>query len=59
MTAAFHFGVRAEGRYAAQSFVEAEPELRSEWSSERGRLPWDGVREAVWAGFDRARERRV
>src|SRR5207248_5537289 len=57
ITAAFRFGVRAEGRYAGQSFVEAEPELRSEWSSERGRLPWDGMRDAVWAGFDRARDR--
>lgn len=59
LTGAFSFGVRAESRYAGQSFFEAEPELRSEWSSERGRLPWEGIREAVWAGFDRARDRRV
>src|SRR5581483_3176483 len=59
MNVAFRFGVRAEGRYAGQSFVDAEPELRSEWSSERGRLPWDGVRDAVWAGFDGARDRRM
>lgn len=59
MAAAFRFGARAEGRYAGQSFVEAEPGLRSEWSSERGNVPWDGVRDAVWAGFDRARNRRV
>jgi hypothetical protein len=57
--AAFRFGVLAEGRYAGQSFVEAEPTIRSEWSSERGQQPWDGVREAVWAGFDRGRDRRV
>ena len=56
---AFRFGVKAEGRYAGQSFVEAEPGLRSEWSSERGRLPWESVRDAVWAGFDRARDRRI
>jgi hypothetical protein len=56
---AFRFGVRAEGRYAGQSFVEAESELRSEWSSEKGQsTPWDRVRAAVWAGFDRARDRR-
>jgi hypothetical protein len=56
---AFRYGVGAEGRYAGQSFVEAEPVLRSEWSSERDRQPWDIVRDAVWAGFDRARDRRV
>ena len=51
-------GVAAEGRYAGQSFVDCEPELRSEWSSEKNRAPWDAVRDAVWAGFDRARDRR-
>jgi len=56
---AFRFGVRAEGRHAGLSFVEAEPWIRSEWSSERGRLPWESVRDAVWAGFDRARDRRM
>ena len=57
--AAFRFGVRAEGRYAGRSFVEAESGLRSEWSSDKGRqTPWDRVRDAVWAGFDRARDRR-
>jgi hypothetical protein len=56
---AFRFGVKAEGRYAGRSFVEAEAGLRSEWSSERGRLPWESVRDAVWAGFDRARDRRI
>lgn len=56
--AAFRFGVAAEARYAGQSFVEAEPGLRSEWSSEKNRAPWDDVRDAVWAGFDRARDRR-
>jgi hypothetical protein len=56
---AFDFGVRTEGRYAGQSFIEAEPEIRSEWSSERGHLPWDSVRDAVWAGFDRGRDRKV
>jgi hypothetical protein len=55
---AFRFGVHADGRYAGHSFMETEPELRSEWSSEKGRLPWDEVRDAVWAGFDRARDRR-
>jgi hypothetical protein len=59
LSIAFRFGVRAEGRYAGQSFIEAEPGLRSEWSSERGRLPWETVRDAVWAGFDRARDRRI
>jgi hypothetical protein len=59
LSIAFRFGVKAEGRYAGQSFVEAEPGLRSEWSSERGRLPWESVRDAVWAGFDRARDRRI
>jgi hypothetical protein len=58
LTVAFCFGATSEGRYAGLSFVEAEPELRSEWSSEKGRAPWDGVRDAVWAGFDRARDRR-
>ena len=56
---AFRFGVSVESRFAGQSFVEAEPVIRSEWSSERGRLPWESVRDAVWAGFDRARNRRV
>lgn len=56
---AFQFGVRAEGRYAGKSFIEAEPEVRSEWSSERGQLPWESVRDAVWAGFDRARDRTL
>jgi hypothetical protein len=56
---AFKFGVRAECRFAGQSFFEAESELRSEWSSERGQMPWDRVRDAVWVGFDRARHRRV
>jgi hypothetical protein len=56
---AFRYGVRSEGRFPGQSFVEAEPTVRSEWSSERGRLPWESVRDAVWAGFDRARTRRV
>jgi hypothetical protein len=55
---AFRFGVRAEGRYAGRSFVEAESALRSEWASEKGQPPWDRVRDAVWAGFDRARDRR-
>ncbi len=57
--AGFRYGVGAEGRYAGQSFVEAEAGLRSEWSSEKNRAPWDTVRDAVWAGFDRARDRRV
>lgn len=56
---AFQFGVRAEGRYAGQSFVEAEPQIRSEWSSERNQLPWESVRDCVWAGFDRARDRSL
>jgi len=59
MAAGFRFGVNADGRYAGQSFVDSEPELRSEWSSEKGRGPWDAVRDAVWAGFDRARDRRA
>lgn len=59
LVAAFQFGVRAEGRYAGQSFIEAEPEVRSEWSCERDRLPWESVRDAVWAGFDRARDRTL
>jgi hypothetical protein len=57
--AAFQFGVRTEGHFAGQSFIEAEPEIRSEWSSEKGRLPWDVVRDAVWSGFDRARDRTL
>jgi hypothetical protein len=56
---AFRYGVQAEVRHVGLSFVEAEPEIRSEWSSERGKLPWESVRDAVWAGFDRARDRRV
>jgi hypothetical protein len=56
---AFQFGVRTEGRYAGQSFIEAEPEVRSEWSSDLGQLPWDSVRDIVWAGFDRARDRTL
>jgi hypothetical protein len=56
---AFQFGVVVEGRCVARSFVEAEAELRSEWASQKGRPAWDTVREAVWAGFDRARDRRV
>jgi hypothetical protein len=56
---AFRYGVAAEGRRPGQSFLEAEPVIRSEWSSERGRLPWEIVRDAVWAGFDRARNRNV
>lgn len=56
---AFQFGVRAESRYAGQSFIEAEPEVRSEWSCERDRSPWELVRDAVWAGFDRARQRTL
>ena len=59
LAAAFRFGVRADGRYAGQSFVETESQLRSEWSSEKGRPPWNAVRDAVWAGFDRARDRRA
>jgi hypothetical protein len=59
LEAAFEYGVQAEARFAGLSFVEAEPELRSQWSSERGHAPWDGVRDALWSGFDRARERRV
>jgi hypothetical protein len=56
---AFRFGVHAESRHAGRSFAEAEPELRSEWSSEKNRAAWDAVRDAVYAGFDRARDRRV
>lgn len=56
---AFRYGVAAEGRCRGQAFVEAEPFIRSEWSSERGRLPWEIVRDAVWAGFDRARNRHL
>jgi hypothetical protein len=56
---AFRFGVRAEGRHAGRSFAEAEAELRSEWASEKNHSPWDAVREAAYAGFDRARDRRV
>jgi hypothetical protein len=59
LEAAFQYGVEAEARFAGLSFVEAEADIRSEWSSEKGRVPWDGVRDAVWSGFDRARERRV
>jgi hypothetical protein len=56
---AFQFGVRTEGSYGGQSFIEAEPEIRAEWSCERGRLPWELVRDAVWGGFDRARDRTL
>lgn len=56
---AFRFGVRADGWSAGQSFVDTEPKLRSEWSSQKNRLPWETVRDAVWAGFDRARDRRA
>lgn len=59
MVTAFQFGVRAEGPYAGQSFIEAEPQIRSEWSSARNQLPWECVRDAVWAGFDRARDRTM
>jgi hypothetical protein len=59
LVSAFLFGVRSEGRYAGQSFIVAEPEVRSEWSSEKERLPWEAVRDAVWAGFDRARDRTL
>lgn len=55
---AFRFGVRADGWSAGQSFVDTEPQLRSEWSSQKNRIPWEAVRDAVWAGFDRARDRR-
>jgi hypothetical protein len=55
---AFRFGVRADGWSEGKSFVETEPQLRSEWSSQKNRLPWDTVRDAAWAGFDRARDRR-
>ncbi|WP_439631288.1 hypothetical protein [Gemmata sp.] len=55
---AFRFGVRADGWSAGKSFVETEPQLRSEWSSQKNRLPWEAVRDAAWAGFDRARDRR-
>ncbi|MBA4064060.1 MAG: hypothetical protein C0501_10175 [Isosphaera sp.] len=57
--AGFRFGVGAEGRHAGRSFPEAEAEVRAEWASEKGRPPWEAVRDAVWAGFDRARDRRV
>jgi len=59
LISAFQFGVRAEGRFAGQSFIEAEPQIRSEWSSEISRLPWESVKDAVWAGFDRARNRTL
>jgi hypothetical protein len=59
LLSAFQFGVRTEGHFAGQSFIEAEPEIRSEWSSEKGRLPWDVVRDAIWSGFDRARDRTL
>lgn len=57
LVCAFQFGVRAEGRFGGQTFIDAEPLIRSEWSSERGNLPWEAVRDAVWAGFDRGRDR--
>lgn len=56
---AFRFGVKAEGRHSGKSFVEAEPDIRAEWSSAPNRQPWDDLREAIWAGFDRARDQRV
>jgi hypothetical protein len=59
LEAPFRFGVLAEERFAGQSFVEAEAEIRSEWSAEVGQTPWADVRDAVWSGFDRAREHRV
>ena len=55
---AFRFGVRADGWSEGKSFIETEPQLRSEWSSQKNRLPWEAVRDAAWAGFDRARDRR-
>jgi len=58
MAIAFRFGVKADGRYAGQSFVETESQLRADWAAEKCHIPWDKVREAVWAGFDRARDRR-
>jgi hypothetical protein len=56
---AYRFGVRVEPLYAGRTFVDAEPEIRSEWSCERNRCPWETVRDAIWAGFDRARNRNV
>ena len=56
--AAFRFGARMEGCFAPRSFVEAESDLRAEWAAGKGRVPWERVRSAVWAGFDRARDRR-
>ncbi len=59
LRAAFQFGVHAESRYPAKAFVDAEPELRADWTSTNDQSVWDNVRDAVWAGFDRARDRRV
>jgi hypothetical protein len=59
LAAAFQFGVRNEGPHAGQSFIEAEPEIRADWSSERGHVSWESVRDAIWAGFDRARDRTL
>lgn len=57
---AYRFGARAESLYAGQSFVEVESELRSDWSAVKDRrTPWDRARDAAWAGFDRARDRRA
>ena len=57
--AAFQHGVQSESNKPGQSFIEAEPTIRSEWSCCRGQLPWEEVRDAVWAGFDRARDRNM
>lgn len=59
VVAAFQHGVQSEFNCAGQTFVEAEPKIRAEWSSVRGQQPWEAVRDAVWAGFDRARNRNV
>jgi hypothetical protein len=59
VVAAFNHGVQSEVNYPGQTFIEAEPKIRAEWSSVRGRQPWEEVRDAVWGGFDRGRNRNV
>ena len=55
---AYQVGVEGRGRYADQSFSDAEPNLRSEWEEMKGssKIGWEKAKHAVRAAWNRVED---
>lgn len=55
---AYQIGSEGRGRYAAQSFEQAEPNLRSDWEASKGsaKVGWEKAKHAARAAWNRVED---